>query len=364
MNLSPPDSILATVTVMLMAIGIISVYSAGVMEGTVHFESTTHFVIRQMIAAVIGLAGMVLASRLPLSTIEKFATVFGVVTLIVLALVLIPGIGTVVGGARRWIRLGPINFQPSEFARLATVLLVAKYAATHAEELKTLRGFGKAMLLPAVFAGLINLEPDFDTALMVLLIGGIILFCAGIPLGYVLIIGTAGVIGAWMLVIGSEYRYQRILGFLDPWSDARGKGYHIIQSWTAMGSGGFFGKGLGNSVQKLGFLPEAHTDFIFAIIGEEGGFIVASAIVALFGVLAWRGYRIAAAQTIPFARYLAIGITAMITLQALLNMMVVTGLAPTTGVPLPLVSYGGTSWIFMATSIGLLWGLSRNLPQK
>ncbi len=360
---APPDSTLATATVLLMAIGLVSVYSAGIMEGEQVFDSTGHFLLRQSIAAVLGIGAMIWASRLPLAKIEHYTTLFGLGTLLILLIVLIPGIGTKISGARRWIRLGPVSFQPSEFARLATVMLVAKYAASHSEEIRTFKGVCKSLILPTMFAALILAEPDFDTGLMVLLIGALILFVAGIPWIYVVGGASAGLAAAAGLIIVAPYRLQRIAGFLDPWSDMRGKGYHIIQSWIAMGSGGFFGKGLGGSVQKLGFLPEAHTDFIFAIIAEEWGFVGATVIVMLFCVIAWRGYRIALAQTIPFARYLGMGITAMVTLQALLNLLVVSGLAPTTGVPLPLVSYGGTSLVFMTSSLGILWGLSRRSPQ-
>jgi len=189
----------------------------------------------------------------------------------------------------------------------------------------------------------------------------VILFVAGVPWRYVLIGAGAAVLVAILLIWKEPYRMDRIMGFLDPWSDPRRKGYQIIQCWIAMGSGGIFGKGLGASIQKLGFLPEAHTDFIFAVIAEELGFVIASLIVVLFGIISWKGYRIAIRQSIPFARYVAIGITAMVSMQAGLNLMVVSGLAPTTGVPLPFVSYGGTSLIFMMSSLGILWGISRRV---
>lgn len=359
---APPDPALATATAMLMAVGLVSVYSAGIMEGEIAYDSTGHFLIRQTVAAVIGIAAMIWASRLPFAKIERVTTVFGFGTLVLLIMVLVPHVGTRIGGARRWLRLGPVSIQPSEFARLAAVLLVAKYAASHDAEIKTFRGICKSLLLPTIFCALILGEPDFGTGLMVLLIGALILFVAGIPWIYVIGGGAVGLVASIVLILVAPYRLQRIAGFMNPWADMRGKGYHIIQSWIAMGSGGLFGKGIGGSVQKLGFLPEAHTDFIFAIICEEWGYLGALFVISLFAVITWRGYRIAVAQTIPFARYLGTGITAMITLQALLNLMVATGLAPTTGMPLPLVSYGGTSLVFTTTSLGILWGLSRRVP--
>jgi cell division protein FtsW len=358
--LLPPDSTLATATAFLVAFGLVTVYSAGTLKGALSFDSTSHLLGKQLVAAMIGVTLMYGVSRCTLATLEKLAAGLGVLTLLLLVVVLIPGIGTKVGGARRWINLGGgLNFQPSEFARLATVLLVAKFAARHQDEIPTFRGILRALFLPGVFCALILLQPDFDTALTVLLIGSIILFVAGLPWIYVVSGALLGGAGAGALVYFASYRMERIIGFLDPWADVRGRGYQIIQCWIGMGSGGWFGRGLGQSVQKLGFLPEAHTDFIFAVVGEEWGFLGAAAIVSLFMVIAWRGYRISAEQTIPFARYLGAGITAMVTIQALLNLMVVTGLAPTTGVPLPLVSYGGTSLVFVMASLGILWGLSR-----
>jgi cell division protein FtsW len=356
----PPDSTLATATALLVAFGLVTVYSAGTIDGALSYDATGHLLGKQLIAAMLGMACMYVVSRMTLHRLEQLAAALGVITLILLVAVLIPGIGTKVGGARRWINLGGgLNFQPSEFARLATVLLVAKFAARHQNEIPTFRGIVRALCLPGIFCGLILAQPDFDTGLTVLLIGAIILFVAGLPWLYVGAGVLVGGVGAAGLIMFARYRMERIVGFLDPWADVRGKGYQIIQCWIGMGSGGWFGRGLGQSVQKLGFLPEAHTDFIFAVVGEEWGFLGAAAIVMLFMVVAWRGYRISADQTIPFARYLGAGITAMVTIQALLNLMVVTGLAPTTGVPLPLVSYGGTSLIFVMASLGILWGLSR-----
>jgi len=358
-----PDPTLATATIFLMAIGLIFVYSAGIMRAEIAYNSTSHFLVRQMVAAAIGIGLMMFVSRVSSDWLENFTGVFGIVTLVLLMVVLIPGIGVKIAGARRWINLGPLGrFQPSEFARLAAVLLVAKYAARHGDEIRSAAGIAKALVLPFVFAALILAEPDTDTGFTVLIIAGVILFAAGIPWLYILSLGALGLVGGTAVIMMAAYRMERILGFLNPYADMRGRGYHIVQGWTAMGSGGFFGKGLGASVLKFGFLPEAHTDFILAIIGEEGGFITTSLIAVLFGVIVWRGYKIALAQSDAYSRFVAVGITAMVTLQALLNMMVVTGLAPTTGVPLPFVSYGGTSVMFMAASLGILLGLSRGMP--
>jgi len=360
--LAPPDSLLATTTMILVAIGIVSVYSAGSSKGFETYGSSSHFLIRQFCSALVGLFAMIYFSKISLAKLEKITVGFGLLTLLLLIAVLIPGIGSEIKGARRWINLGfGFRFQPSEFARLASALMVARYVSKFSERVCTLSGILKCMVLPLIYSFLILLQPDFDTAFTVLAIGCVILFVAGVPWRYVLIGAGAAVLVAILLIWKEPYRMDRIMGFLDPWSDPRRKGYQIIQCWIAMGSGGIFGKGLGASIQKLGFLPEAHTDFIFAVIAEELGFVIASLIVVLFGIISWKGYRIAIRQSIPFARYVAIGITAMVSMQAGLNLMVVSGLAPTTGVPLPFVSYGGTSLIFMMSSLGILWGIARRV---
>lgn len=356
----PADSTLSTAIFALLAIGLVAVFSASTMKAHTYFDSSSHFLSVQLTAAMIGLLMMLLISRIPITAIEKFTPVFGLFTAVILGLVLVPAFGAEVGGARRWLNLGPLpRFQPSEFARVAAVLLVARFAARRPEEVATIKGVGKALAGPLVFAVLILFEPDLDTGMTILLISGIVLFAAGLPWRYVITLLVIGAIALVGLISVADYRMDRILGFMDPWADMKGRGWHVIQGWIAMGSGGLFGRGLGNSIQKHGFLPEPHTDFIFAIIGEEGGFVFSVLIVVLFGVVAWRGYRIAASQKNNFACYVAVGITSMITLQALLNLMVVTGLAPTTGVPLPLISYGGTSLVLTMCALGILLGLSR-----
>lgn len=358
-----PDPALSTAALALIAIGLVAVYSAGIMRAQSLYDSTGHFLARQSIAALLGFTCLWVAIRMPLRLLDRLAGPFGILTLVFLALVLVPSVGVEINGARRWLSLGPLGrFQPSEFARLSVVLLIAKYAAGHTERMASLSQVTKALVLPALFAGLILAQPDLDTGLMILVIGLTILFAAGIPWAYIIGFGLLGLACAAMWLRG--FQIDRIVGFLDPWADPRGRGYHVIQGWTAMGSGGFFGKGLGGSVLKFGFLPEAHTDFILAVIGEEGGFIVTSIVVLLFGVIAWRGYKVALSQPTQFGRFIAVGITAMITIQALLNLMVVTGLAPTAGVPLPLVSYGGTSFVLTTASLGILLGLSRSLPGR
>ncbi|RMH59418.1 MAG: putative lipid II flippase FtsW [Candidatus Hydrogenedentota bacterium] len=359
-TLFPPDAFLVTTTLFLMAVGFIFVYSAGVMKAEIYYGSTSHFLVRQALAAVIGIVTMIVLSRIPADLLERAAGPFAILTFLLLFLVLIPGVGIKISGARRWLPMPLLGrFQPSEFARLAVVIVVARYVARNGEEIGTWTGVGKMLLPPLLFFLLIVAEPDFDTAMMIPALALVILFVAGLP--WRILTGIVGVLlaGAAALVAAAPYRLERIRGFLDPWSDVQGKGYHIIQGWTAMGSGGLFGKGIGQGVQKYGFLPEPHTDFIFAVIGEEIGLIGTVLVTAGFIVLAWRGYRAALEQKEPFARYAAAGVTALITGQALLNMMVVTGLAPTTGVPLPLISYGGTSIVFTCAAIGILLNFSR-----
>lgn len=355
----PPDPTLALATILLMAIGMVSVYSASPSSLALESSQSGYLLMHQFGAAILGGLVMIAASRLTLAQLDRATPWVSAVAMISLIVVLIPGIGQKVGGATRWIRLGPLSFQPSELARLATVLYAARFAARNPDAIKNWKGLLSAFGVPLVFCILILLQPDFDTGFIMLGFAGIIFFAAGLPWLYLGFGAVAGSAAAIALIWIEPYRMQRITGFLHPLEDPQGKGYQIIQCWTGMGSGGWFGRGLGKSVQKLGFLPEAHTDFIFAVIGEEGGFLVTALIVILFIILAWRGYRIAMAQSLSYARYLAVGITSMVTVQALINLAVVSGLMPTTGVPLPLVSYGGTSVVFITAALGILWGLSR-----
>ena len=264
------------------------------------------------------------------------------------------------GGARRWLSLGLFTFEPSEFAKLALVLFLAGLFSARADGAASFARAG----FPALFAvglcfALVMREPDLGTASLYLLTTFVMLFVAGAPLVQLALEGAIAVPALLAFIYSSAYRRTRFLAFLHPWKDPQGTGYHIIQSLYALGSGGLFGLGLGQSRQKFGYLPAQHTDFIFSIIGEELGFVGAVAVLMLFLLFAYRGIRIAMRAEDRFGFYLAVGLTASITLQALVNIAVVTASWPVTGVPLPFISYGGTSLVITLFSVGLLASVSR-----
>ena len=276
-------------------------------------------------------------------------------TLVVLIAVLIPSMGSEINGSRRWIGFGPFSVQPSEFARVVMVIYLAAYLAKRRERLHDFtHGFLPPIMMTGFLISLILAEPDFGAAAVMAAVAGVLLFVGGVRLKHLWAIGILIVPVMYAMVMKVGYRKERILSFLDPWKDPHDGGFQIIQSFLAMGEGGPLGTGLGEGRQKLFFLPYPHTDFIFAVIGEELGLVGTLLIAGLFAVLAWRGVRIARSAPDRFGQYLAFGITVMIVLQAQINMAVVTGLLPTKGLTLPLLSYGGSSLVASLGGIGIL----------
>lgn len=362
--LPPPDGLLLLATTAILSFGLVAVYSASAYEAITRFHDADRFLQRQLLAAAIGVIGAFFASRVSFRFWDRAAPYIAALVGLLLAAVLVPGVGREVAGARRWIPLGPFSLQPSEYAKLAVVLYAAHLLARQPRLVETYGGFMKALAVPAALAGLILLQPDFEVSINIMAIAVAILFVAQVRISHLVATGLAAVPVAAILIWAEPYRLRRISAFLDPWSDPRDKGYQIIQCWLALGSGGAWGRGLGQSALRNGFLPEAHTDFIFAVVGEETGFIGAGFVVAAFVVLLWRGMRIAARLSDPFARYAAVGLTTMVVAQALINLGVVTGLLPTTGITLPLVSYGGSSLVLNLLALGILLGLSRRIERK
>jgi len=276
--------------------------------------------------------------------------------------VLIPSLGSIEGGARRWLGVGPFSFEPSEFAKLALVLFVARLVSARADGAASFTRVGFPVLFwVGVCFALVMRQPDLGTASIYLLTAFVMLFAAGARLEQLLIEAAVAIPAMLGFIYASPYRRERFLAFLHPWRDPQGTGYHIIQSLYALGSGGIVGLGLGQSRQKFGYLPAQHTDFIFSIIGEELGFIGAVTVLVLFLAFAYRGIRIAMRADDRFGFYLGTGITASIALQALINIGVVTSSWPVTGVPLPFISYGGTSLVITLFSVGLLASVSRGV---
>jgi len=277
-----------------------------------------------------------------------------------LVLVLVPGIGKASYGAQRWFRFGPVYFQPSEMAKLCVLIYMADFLARKQQEVKSFRkGFLPVLLVLGVISLLILKQPDLGSMLLIFSVSMIMLFVAGAKLKYLWALILAGLPGFYFMVVKVPYRWRRIVAFLNPWEDVHGAGFQLIQSQVAFGNGGFWGVGLGKSVQKLFYLPAAHTDFILSIIGEELGFLGAFLVIALFICFIWQGSRVAKRTQDLFGYYLSVGIVALIGLQAVINVGVSIGALPTKGLPLPFISYGGSSLVFNMISVALLLNVSR-----
>jgi len=357
-----PDAVLLAITALLTGVGIVMVFSASSAVAYTQFHDAAYYLKRELIWAVIGAVALVLGMRLDYTKLRPAAPwIFGI-AVVLLAAVLIPSLGSIEGGARRWLGVGPFSFEPSEFAKLALVLFVARLVSARADGAASFTRVGFPVLFwVGVCFALVMRQPDLGTASIYLLTAFVMLFAAGARLEQLLIEAAVAIPAMLGFIYASPYRRERFLAFLHPWRDPQGTGYHIIQSLYALGSGGIVGLGLGQSRQKFGYLPAQHTDFIFSIIGEELGFIGAVTVLVLFLAFAYRGIRIAMRADDRFGFYLGTGITASIALQALINIGVVTSSWPVTGVPLPFISYGGTSLVITLFSVGLLASVSRGV---
>ncbi|HWJ03890.1 MAG TPA: stage V sporulation protein E [Verrucomicrobiae bacterium] len=364
-NRHKPDYILLGTTLVLLAIGIVMVYSSSAIKAHLEFDDPYHFFKRQLAWAAMGIATMAMVMNISYTNLHRYAKPLLYVALALLVIVKIPGVGREVNGAVRWIGLGPLSLQPSEVIKIAMVIFLARYLADRTERIKQ---FVKGMLPPlgllALVAGLIMLQPDLGTVLAIAGTTFMILIAAGARWGHIAALGSAGIGLVVLAIAAAPYRMKRILAYLDPWADPSGKGYQTIHALLALGSGGFFGLGFGQSRQKFLYLPESHTDFIFAIIGEELGILGASIVVILFVIFAWRGYKTAISAPDPFASLLAVGITSMVAIQAGINIGVVSGLLPVTGITLPFLSYGGSSLLFTMVPVGILLNISRYTLNK
>jgi cell division protein FtsW len=350
------SSLLILTTLGLVAFGLVMVYSATSAPAALGDSDPGYYLKRQSVYALFGIGLMVAVSRTSFRTFRYFAPLLVTGSLALLLAVLV--IGTPINGARRWITVGPAVFQPSELAKLALCVWAAAYlsrrrAPQSLEELA--RPFG---LLVAVFCVLLLAEPDLGTSITIVVMLAGLLVVAGTPLR-VLGLGAGIVTGLALAAIAIEpYRRERLLSFFDPWSDADGAGFQSVQALISLGSGGIFGVGLAESVGKVFYLPEAHTDMIFAIVGEELGLVGTSAVIAAFFLFAYAGFRVALACRDPFGKLLAAGLTTLICGQALVNLAAVLGLAPLTGIPLPFVSSGGSSLVIALTSVGILLNIA------
>jgi len=358
-RVGPADAVLIATVVAIVAFGVVMVYSASAVFASQQYHDGQHFLVRQAIYAIFSIGLMVVLARIDYHRYRPFTypMLAGAVGLM---LVVAFGLGRTVGGAARWIQVGPVNIQPAEIAKLALIFWLAYSLSKKADRI---RSFSVGFLPHALMAGMLMLlclkQPDFGSAVMIGLLTFVLLFAAGAKTGYMLgaLMLAAPIVFA--LVAGSEYRMRRIRAFLEPFEHRYDIGYQISESLMSFGSGGVTGVGIGDSRQKLFFLPEAHTDFISAIVGEELGFIGVSLLVAAFLVVVWRGLRAAFRSPDDYGTYLALGITMFLGAQAFTNLSVAMGLLPTKGLVLPFVSYGGSSLVVNCTAVGVLLNVTR-----
>ena len=351
---------LLVVTTLLICIGIVMIYSSSSSYAYEKFQDSAYYLKRHMANFIIGLIFAFFVMRLDYRKIKKITKPLIILSIFSLVLVFIPGIGREAGGARRWVRFGPVGFQPSEFAGLFLIIYLADILERKQHCIKSFfYGFMPPFIVSAFTVLLVLLQPDLGNAVIFFTLLIIMFFVAGVNMLYFLPFIIAFVPALYFLIIRVPYRLRRIIGYLDPCGDAQGAGFQIVQSFLALGSGGIFGIGLGCSRQKLFYLPQGHTDFVFSIIGEELGLIGTLGIVILFGAFVWLGTMISLKAEDLFAKLLAIGITVSIGLKAIINIAVSTGAIPTKGLPLPFVSYGGTALIFNMVGVALLLSITK-----
>lgn len=353
------DRWLFTVTLLLIFIGLVMVFSASAVMAKERYGSGYFFLLRQLGWATGGLLLMVVAMKLDYRRYKHPAAVFSLLGLTTLMLILVFFVDRA-HHTHRWIHWGPFSFQPSEMAKPALILFLAFFLESRTSSMDQWRSTVIPAVLPTLaFIGLIVFQPDLGTAIACAAITGCILFVAGLEMRYLGYAFLASLLPLYFLIFHVAYRRARILAFLDPYSDPQGRGFHIIQSLIAVSTGGITGVGLMEGKQKLFYLPEPHTDFIFAVTAEELGLVGSLVIVLLFAIFLWRGIRTALRTQDMFGRFLAVGITSMIVVQALINISVVLGLMPTKGIPLPFVSYGGSSLFFALACVGVLLNISK-----
>lgn len=351
---------IATICLALVCLGVIMVFSTSGINALQYHGDSFYYLKRHIVFLLMGLvftAGIMSADYRDLRKIIKPVLLF---TIVMLVMVLIPHIGSVSNGARRWFKLGFFNFQPTEFAKLAMLVYAADFLARKGQDVKSLtQGFLPLMIVLGLVCALILKQPDLGSAFLISFVVLTIYFISGGRFRYLMFLIMMALPGFYFLVVRVPYRWARIATFLDPWQDPQGAGFQLTQSQIAFGSGGIFGVGLGHSIQKLSYLPAAHTDFVLSIIGEEMGFLGAFTVIALFGAFIWQGARLAKRVREPFGYYLACGIVIILGLQAVINVGVTIGALPTKGLPLPFISYGGSALVVNLVLVGLLLNISR-----
>lgn len=356
-----PDFVIVSAVLLLLTIGVMMVYSASASMAFHKFGDSFYFAKRQLLFAALGVFFMFLVINLDSKKLYDIAKPALIICFVLLVIVLIPGVGIWRNGARSWLGIGAFSIQPSEFTKLAMIFFLAKLFSQPSFHIQLfMRGFLLALAILGGAFGLIMVQPDLGTGTVLVGTGVLLIFVAGARmkhLGGFALLGVGGFAG---LILAAPYRMKRITAFLDPWSDPQNAGYQVIQSLYAIGPGGLLGLGLGMSRQKHLYLPEPHTDFIFSILSEELGFLGITMVITLFGILVWRGYRVAIRAHDLFTCLVATGITSMLMIQVVINIGVVSGAFPVTGITLPFLSYGGSSLTLTLVAVGILLNLSRN----
>lgn len=346
---------------LLTSLGLLVIYTSSSIPAEIRFDDALYFVRRQTIFALVGFALIGILQWIPLRFLERLTLPLLLLCAALLIITMVPGLQHKANGAARWIKLGPLTFQPAELGKLALILFLAKNLSRPGVRIDR----HPLMILPnlavlGMFAALLMLQPDFGSTMVYAAITMMMLFVAGLPYRYIFVAATLGIIGIVAAILHAPYRLARITSFLNPWDTIQTGGFQIVQSYLGFHNGGFWGVGLGESRQKLFFLPEAHTDFILSVIGEETGLLGVFLVISCFAYLAWLGIKITALQTETYRKFLAVGLSSLISIQASVNMGVAMGLLPTKGMPLPFVSFGSSSLLSFLLMVGILAKLATN----
>ncbi len=356
------DKKLFITTIITCLYGIIMIYSASSIWAKYKFNNSFHYVILQTIFFILGLLLMIIVSNINYKKYLTYSNKILLTCIILLILVLIPKIGTIRNGSRSWFGIGGFGIQPSEFMKLALIIFTSKYIYNNPKDMKKVTtGAFPVLIITLLSFGLIMLQPDFGTGVILVTTIILMLFISGVPFSFFIKVGLLGVVGVVILILIAPYRMDRITSFINPWNDPLGTGFQTIQSLFAIGPGGLFGMGFGNSIQKHFYLPEPQTDFIFSIISEELGVIGIISVAILFLIIILRCIKISIKAPDIFSKFLVLGIIFQLTIQTILNLSVVVGLVPVTGVTLPFFSYGGSSLILTMIEIGMVLNVSKNI---
>lgn len=346
--------------IILLSMGTVMVFSASSYSAQFFHNNKYHFLLKQLFFSAIGIIAMLVFSNIDYHRMAALSPIMMLISTVMLSLVIIPGVGHVSNDARRWFNLGFTTFQPSEFTKIAMIMFLSFSLSKNSDRLKYFfKGLIPYLLIVGATDALLYFQPHMSAIILITLVSVIILFCAGAKILHFFVIGIPGVAAGWFLIMKMQYRVDRILAFTDPFKYASDEGFQVVNSLYAIASGSVFGRGLGRSLQKNLYLPEPHNDFIFAILCEELGFVGAATVIVLFMLLIWRGIKVAMNAKDMLGSLIAIGITSLIALEAIINIAVVTSTIPTTGMPLPFFSYGGTSTVFLLISMGILLNVSK-----